>query len=84
MAASTIAATKKLKQGEIHDSPAFPHLIRAVDLQPDRSYPGDGAGDGQDGEGRLGTLILTRFVVTWQPISSWNWRTSEELNLETP
>jgi recombination protein RecA len=51
MAASTLTATKKLKHGEIHDSPAFPHLIRAADLQPDRSYPGDGVGEGQDGSG---------------------------------
>ncbi len=52
MAAPTIPAIKQLKQEEIHNSPAFPHLIRAVDLQTDRSYPGDGQDrDGQEEDG---------------------------------
>ena len=50
MATSTLTATKKIKHAEIGNSPIFPHLIRAVDLLPDRSSAADQSPvDGQAG-----------------------------------
>jgi recombination protein RecA len=54
MAASTIAVTKNFEHTEIHDSPIFPYLVRAVDLHPYRSSPGD------EGDGSLFNLNTLR------------------------
>ena len=58
MAVSTITAAKTFKLVELADSPIFPHLVRAADLQPDLSSPGDEQdGSGFDLETLRGRLV---------------------------